>query len=206
MMVQPSELRCTTMASSRILLSILALCCTWSIKPTAVEAFVPPVHPRAQLARASSSSTRGLREGALSSNRAAANGAGGWRTEPTTRRRRSRVGGDDGGVRSLRAGLDLPPLPVGEVVDFVAREIAEQSVRHHWQSGFIGGSVGVVGTLTAIKVGALRACLRSCVCVCGCLCAFCCSCSVCLQLSGSNRVKSITCVPECTLSCIQHLR
>lgn len=55
-------------------------------------------------------------------------------------------------VRSLRASLDMSPIDTADVVEFVARALQEQGTKHHWQSGFIGGSVGVIGTLTAIKV------------------------------------------------------
>ena len=52
------------------------------------------------------------------------------------------------GVQGLRAAMDFPPLGGSELVD----TISKVAVRHHWQSGFIGGSVGVMGTLTAIQV------------------------------------------------------
>lgn len=53
------------------------------------------------------------------------------------------------GVQGLKAGMDFPPLGASDLVD----TISNVAVRHHWQSGFIGGSVGVMGTLTAIQVG-----------------------------------------------------
>lgn len=55
-------------------------------------------------------------------------------------------------VRSLTAALDMSPIDTADIAEFVGRALQEQSTKHHWQSGFIGGSVGVIGTLTAIKV------------------------------------------------------
>lgn len=123
--------------------ALLLLCFTCSTKPTA--AFVVQTHPRSQLAAAGSSSRRfpACNTGSDSKQGARDN----WSAKPAARRRRCR--GD--GVQSLKAGLGFPPLGT-ELVDFLARELQEQSVKHHWQSGFIGGSVGVVGTLTAIQV------------------------------------------------------
>lgn len=93
-------------------------------------------------------------------------GGCGWRTSAGLRGRqwrrrggrgvqRNRAGGGGGGgVGSLRAGMDTP---VFEVVEYLGKALIEQSVRHHYPSAFIGGTVGVLGTLTAIQV---RACVR----------------------------------------------
>ncbi|CAM9909222.1 unnamed protein product [Scytosiphon promiscuus] len=77
---------------------------------------------------------------------------GGWRTagEGTSRRRRSRGGREGneaatGGVRGLSAGLNMPGLDLLEY-------LGEESVRHHYPSAFIGGTVGVLGTLSAIQL------------------------------------------------------
>ena len=53
---------------------------------------------------------------------------------------------------SLRAGLDFHAFSGPELVESFGKGIAAQSVKHHWQSGFTGGSVGVIGTLVAIQV------------------------------------------------------
>lgn len=53
------------------------------------------------------------------------------------------------GAQGLKAAMDFPPFETSDLVE----TIGKVAVRHHWQSGFIGGSVGVMGTLTAIKVG-----------------------------------------------------
>lgn len=52
--------------------------------------------------------------------------------------------------------MDVPGL---EVVGYLWNTLLEQSVRHHYPSAFIGGTVGVLGTLTAIQVRAC-ACVR----------------------------------------------
>lgn len=56
------------------------------------------------------------------------------------------------GLCGLRAALDIPPMTTADIVEFIGSQLQEQGAKHHWQSGFIGGSVGVVGTLTAIQV------------------------------------------------------
>lgn len=88
---------------------------------------------------------------------------------PSRRRRRGRGGkqrnqsAGGGGVGSLRAGMDMPSLElVAGFLDGPA-SLLEQSSRHHYPSAFIGGTVGVVGTLTAIQVCVCCACV--CVCV-----------------------------------------
>lgn len=59
--------------------------------------------------------------------------------------------------------MNMPSLElVAGFLDGPAAHILEQSARHHYPSAFIGGTVGVLGTLTAIKV-------RVCACV-GCVC------------------------------------
>lgn len=70
----------------------------------------------------------------------------------TGRQRGDRCSARRSAVRSLRATLGMSPIDTADIVDFVGRALQEQSMKHHWQSGFIGGSVGVIGTLTAIKV------------------------------------------------------
>lgn len=151
-----------------VILTLLVLCGEWSNNYLAAEAFVTP---RLLPANVGAPGSRGAPAAGATANEISSRGTGGgWRTvDHLPRRRRIREGGrGEGrsernacgrGVRSLRAGLGFPPLPGSELVDFVARELVEQSVRHHWQSGFIGGSVGVMGTLTAIQV---------CLCVCAC--------------------------------------
>lgn len=140
-----------------VILTLLVLYREWSNNPPAVEAFVAPRPPRVNVGAPGGDA----RAAGPFANEINSRGAGGgsWRTaDHLPRRRRSREAGGGGGsgcgqgVRSLRAGLGFPPLPGSELVDFMAQELVEQSVRHHWQSGFIGGSVGVMGTLTAIQV------------------------------------------------------
>lgn len=70
----------------------------------------------------------------------------GWRTHDMKRKGRNE------GVGSLRAGLDFHAFSGPELVESFGKGIAAQSVKHHWQSGFTGGSVGVIGTLVAIQV------------------------------------------------------
>eukprot|EP00904_Undaria_pinnatifida_P004877 jgi/Undpi1/1519/HiC_scaffold_11.g04909.m1 len=140
-----------------VILALLVLYREWSNNPPAVEAFVAPRPPRVNVGAPGEDA----RAAGPFANEINSRGAGGesWRTaDHLPRRRRSREAGGGGGsgcgqgVRSLRAGLGFPPLPGSELVDFMAQELVEQSVRHHWQSGFIGGSVGVMGTLTAIQI------------------------------------------------------
>lgn len=86
-------------------------------------------------------------------------GGCGWRTsaELRSRQRRRRGSGAGqhngvvvvGGVGSLRAGMDMPAL---DAVGYLGSALLEQSQRHHYPSAFIGGTVGVLGTLTAIQV------------------------------------------------------
>lgn len=80
-------------------------------------------------------------------------------SSPTSRRRKGRrskpaSGRGRGGVRSLSVGMEMPGLElIAGFLDGPAAAILEQSSRHHYPSAFIGGTVGVLGTLTAIKVG-----------------------------------------------------
>lgn len=81
---------------------------------------------------------------------------------PQSRRRRGRGSGNQqegrsvgGGVGSLRIdmGTNMPGVElVAGFLDSPMATILEQSARHHYPSAFIGGTVGVLGTLTAIKV------------------------------------------------------
>lgn len=102
-------------------------------------------------------------------------GGCGWRTSAGLRSRQRRRRGSSGvqhngvgggGVGSLRAGMEMPGL---EVVEYLGKTLIEQSVRHHYPSAFIGGTVGVLGTLTAIKV---RACVHACMFARLCVCVF----------------------------------
>lgn len=154
-----------------MILTLLVLCREWSNNPPAAEAFVAPRQPPVNVGAPGSG---GARAAGATANEINSRGAGGgWRTtDHLPRRRRSREEGGGGGgnerngcgrgVRSLRAGLGFPPLPGSELVDFMATQLVEQSVKHHWQSGFIGGSVGVMGTLTAIQVCLVCLCVRAC--------------------------------------------
>lgn len=144
-------------------LSILILYC-W-IKPS--SAFValtqPRIHLRSAVNSNSNSNTRTVndygRDSSISSGAAV---VGGWPTtamkvvqRQQSRRRRGSsryYGSSSGGAGSLKASMGFPPLMPGDIAEFVGRELQQQSIRHHWQSGFIGGSVGVMGTLTAIQV------------------------------------------------------
>ncbi|CAM9227648.1 unnamed protein product [Choristocarpus tenellus] len=58
------------------------------------------------------------------------------------------------GEKILKAGLDFLPLRPDDVGDWMETAIQFQglSARNHLQSGFIGGTVGVIGTLMAIQV------------------------------------------------------
>lgn len=82
---------------------------------------------------------------------------------PPTRRRRGRGSSQqgqhvNGGGASLRVGMNMPSVElVAGFLDGPLATILEQSARHHYPSAFIGGTVGVLGTLTAIQV---------CACVC----------------------------------------
>lgn len=139
---------------SWLLACLLYCCCTW-VKPAA--AFVNLMQPRATIAATGSSRSGG-------SNKACGACEGGarrvdrgvWSNAEARRRKQSggcsRRGDSLGGVRSLNSALGMPPMAASDIVEFFGRELQEQSVRHHWQSGFIGGSVGCVGTLTAIQV------------------------------------------------------
>lgn len=134
-------------------LTFLALFCKCS------EGFVvvSRSHPRARLAGGRGSSGWDM-------IRAAQVGASPPLSSPS-RRRRGRAGnqqnhyggGGGGGVGSLRAGMDMPSLElVAGFLDGPAANILEQSARHHYPSAFIGGTVGVLGTLTAIQVCCVR--------------------------------------------------
>ena len=58
----------------------------------------------------------------------------------------------------MRVGMNMPSVElVAGFLDGPLATILEQSARHHYPSAFIGGTVGVLGTLTAIQV---------CACVC----------------------------------------
>ncbi|CAM9361474.1 unnamed protein product [Discosporangium mesarthrocarpum] len=61
------------------------------------------------------------------------------------------------GVRYLKAGLDFMPFPEENLFE-LAKQVQDLGVRNHMQSGFIGGSVGVIGTIVAIqmKIGQVR--------------------------------------------------
>lgn len=127
-----------------VVLTLLALFCPCP------QAFVSisSRQPRARLASAGSHRlSREARASPLSSCNIE---GGGGRTAVQPTRRRNRGGGSTGksrtatgGVRELRAGLDMPALG----------GLLEQSTRHHIPSAFTGGTVGVLGTLTAIQVG-----------------------------------------------------
>lgn len=143
-----------------VILTLLVLYREWSNKPLAVEAFVAPRQPHVNVG-APAGDARAAGGAIANEVNSRGAGGGGWRTAdhlPRRRRSREASGGGGGGsgcgrgVRSLKAGLGFPPLPGSELVDFMAKELVEQSVRHHWQSGFVGGSVGVMGTLAAIQV------------------------------------------------------
>ncbi|CAN0555693.1 unnamed protein product, partial [Ectocarpus sp. 8 AP-2014] len=125
------------------ILTLLALFCQ------SPQAFVPisSRQPRARLASAGSHRlSREARASPLSSCNI--EGGGGRTAVPPTRRRNRGRGGmgksrtATGGVRELRAGFDLPGLGA----------LLEQSTRHHIPSAFTGGTVGVLGTLSAIQV------------------------------------------------------
>lgn len=63
--------------------------------------------------------------------------------------------------------MSMPSMElVARFLDGPLAGILEQSTRHHYPSAFIGGTVGVLGTLTAIQV-----CVHACGCAC---CAFAC--------------------------------
>ena len=177
-----------------MILTLLVFCCEWSNNPPAAEAFVTPRQPPVNVG---APGRGGARAAGATANEINSRGAGGrWRTtDHLPRRRRSRETGGGGGgserygcgqgVRSLRAGLGFPPLPGSELVDFMATQLVEQSVKHHWQSGFIGGSVGVMGTLTAIQV---------CVCLCVCARSISSPALVCASRPSSNHLYVCACI------------
>ncbi|CAM9195043.1 unnamed protein product [Ectocarpus sp. 12 AP-2014] len=125
-------------------LTLLALFCQTP------QAFVPMScrQPRSRLASAGSHRlSREARASLLSSCNIEGGGGGRTAIQPTRRRKRGRgcTGKSrtaTGGVRELRAGFDLPGLGA----------LLEQSTRHHIPSAFTGGTVGVLGTLSAIQL------------------------------------------------------
>lgn len=139
---------------------IVLYCCLWCKN---AEAFVQLSLQRSALAATGCRATPAADAASATATSAALtvgidySRSSNWRTATSIRRKRrirtaGRRAGSSGGVRSLKAaGLGFPPLPGSEMIDYVGRELAEQSVKHHWSSGFIGGSVGVMGTLTAIQ-------------------------------------------------------
>ena len=140
------------MRSSRILRVVLSFIFVWSEELSA-EAFVASSSQLSKIIATGNRCNKGRRaEEPTARAKAGAYGLNEvrrWRTLNGVRQRRM------GGLRNLRAGLDFQPLPISELIEGVGREIAEQSVKRHWQSGFIGGSVGVMGTLVAIQVQTL---------------------------------------------------
>lgn len=149
------------------------------VKPGA--AFVTLSQPRTRLSAAGNCNARAIDHypGSSSSRGGGTTAGAGWSIAPRQRRRRSGSGAgrrgasSPAGVGGLKAAMDFPPIPPSDFAEMVGRV----AVRHHWQSGFIGGSVGVMGTLTAIQVGGLHAVLpfsRHCVLLRGwCCCARC---------------------------------
>lgn len=134
-----------TMKPCCMVLTVLMFFCRCS------EGFVVvggPGQPRSRLM--TGSSRRDMMRGAPSSSSAS----------PLTRRRngsrrsrRTNGGASSGGVGSLRAGVEMPGLEIiAGFLDGPAASLLEQSARHHYPSAFIGGTVGVLGTLTAIQV------------------------------------------------------
>lgn len=163
-----SDLRHHVCFSKIFLPWILALVLIYgAVKPGA--AFVALSQPRTRLSAAGSDNARAIDRCSGTSGSSSSRGTGaaggkatagaGWSIAP--RQRRKHRGGGMGrrgaswpsGIGGLKAAMDFPPIPPSDLADMVGRV----AVRHHWQSGFIGGSVGVMGTLMAIQVGELNA-------------------------------------------------
>lgn len=144
-------MRSRTKASQVLVISFVLLCALYG--DISVEAFFASSPP---LSRITATGSRCGKDGRPSTGAKTAaltkpithslDQVGCWRTKDLKRK------GCNEGVRSLRAGLDFPVFSGPELVESLGRGIAAQSVKHHWQSGFTGGSVGVIGTLVAIQV------------------------------------------------------
>lgn len=149
---KPTDIMRSRTKASRVLITFFVLLCAL-YRDLPAEAFVASSPP---LSRITATGSRCGQDGLPATGARAAgptkatarrlDRVRGWRTQESKQK------GWNEGVRSLRAGLDFPSFSGPELVESLGRGIAEQSVKHHWQSGFTGGSVGVIGTLVAIQV------------------------------------------------------